>query len=83
MRRRVECAARGAVCFTRGCERKTLRNRMERSSRGAIGKALWGRGFGESSTIVLNNPKLSALMASEKTKASIVAQLWLISDDSF
>jgi hypothetical protein len=48
-----------------------------------MGKALWGRGFGESSTILLNNLKLSALMASEKIKASIAAQLWPILSEPF
>ena len=55
MRRFIERAARDAGCFTRGCERKTRRNRSDRCKRGAIGKELCGLGVGESSTILLNN----------------------------
>jgi hypothetical protein len=55
MRRFIDRAARAAGCFTRGCERKTRRNRSDRCKRGAMGKELCGRGLGESSTIKQNN----------------------------
>jgi hypothetical protein len=63
--RRRGCSARDTGGFASRCRFNARRNRIDRRNRGAMGKALWGRGFGES-TIFLKNSSYFNLWPREK-----------------